>query len=195
MQGRSNTGLRDNGAAASAVIVGPSRTGFRRLVAEAMAANGIDVLEARMYTREDGLVVDSYEVRDDRTLGSVDAEKWSSFRSDLEQALSGNIDMAAKLANRVAAYPPSPGPMPLAHASIDSASGDLVITVECSDRIGRLSEILSTLQDCGLDIHLAKLDSREGGVVDSFHVVGGEVGADVGGIEDLERRIADEIRP
>lgn len=191
MQGRSNTGIRNNGAAASAVVVGRSRPGFRRLVAEAMAANGIDVLEARIHTREDGVVVDSYQVRDDRTLGSVDDGKWSSFRADLEQALSGNIDIAAKLANRVAAYPPSPGTMPAAHASIDSASEDLVITVECSDRIGRLSEIFSALQDCGLDIRLAKLDSREGGVVDSFHVVGGEVGR----IEDLERRIAEAISP
>jgi len=194
MQGRSNTGIRSNGAAASAVVVGRSHPGFRRLVAEAMAANGIDVLEARMHTREDGFVVDTYEVRHDR-LETVDDGKWDSFRSDLELALSGNIDVGAKLANRVAAYPPSPGTMPVAHASIDSASDDLVITVECSDRIGRLSEILSVLHDCGLEIRLAKLDSREGGVVDSFHVVGGGPGADVGGIEDLERRIADAIKP
>ncbi|MFP3882190.1 MAG: HD domain-containing protein [Actinomycetota bacterium] len=195
MQGWSNTSIRKSDSAASAVIVGRSRPGFRRLVAEAMAANGIDVLEARMHTREDGLVVDSYEVRDDRTRGPVDDEKWSSFRSDLEQVLNGSIDIGAKLASRVAAYPPSPGPLPRAHASIDSASDDLVVTVECSDRIGRLSEILSAFQDCGLDIRLAKLDSREGGVVDSFHVVGGEGGADEGGVEDLERRIADAISP
>ena len=195
MQGRSNSGIREKGAAASAVIVGRSRPGFRRLVAEALAANGIDVLEARMHTRDDGLVVDSYEVRDDRTLGSVDDGKWGSFQSDLEQALSGSLDIAAKLARRVSAYRTPRGPRPIARGSLDSASGDLVITIECSDRIGRLSEILTILEGCGLEIRLAKIDSREGGVVDSFHVAGVPVGPDPMMMRDLERRIVDAIRP
>lgn len=195
MQGTSNSGLREKGAAASAVIVGRSRPGFRRLVAEALAANGVDVLEARMHTREDGLVVDSYEVRDDRTRGSIDDEKWGSFRFDLEQALIGSVDIGAKLARRVSAYRTPRGPRPVARGSFDSASGELVITIECSDRIGRLAEILTILEDCGLEIRLAKIDSREGGVVDSFHVAGGAKGRDTTRIEDLERRIVESMRP
>lgn len=195
MQGPSNAGIREKAAAASVVIVGRSRPGLRRLVAEALAANGIDVLEARMHTREDGLVVDSYEVRDDRTRGSIEEERWSSFRFDLEQALSGSVDIGAKLDKRVSAYRAPRGPRPVASGSFDSASGGLVITIECSDRIGRLSEILTILEEVGLDIRLAKLDSREGGVVDTFHVAGAGEGPYRTGIDDLERRIADAIRP
>ena len=67
----------------------------------------------------------------------------------------------------------------------------MVVVVKCSDRIGRLAEILGVLDECGLDIRLAKLDSREGEVVDTFHVIDA-VPSD---LVDLERRIAGAITP
>lgn len=193
--GVSRVGVRPQPPLEVAVVVGKARTGFRRLVAAAFAANGVDVLEARLFTRLDGVVVDSFMVRDDQTGVGVPAERWDGVRADIEAALAGEIDTSSKAATRAAAYPvPSRVPAaPSAKATVDTATGELVLTVKCSDRIGRLAEILTILADSGLEIRLAKLDGRGGEIVDTFHVSSGLVGATEEEIGQLESRIADSI--
>jgi UTP:GlnB (protein PII) uridylyltransferase len=129
-------------------------------------------------------------VSDDRTGAAVESAKWDTVRNDLESALLGQLDTGSKLAARVAAYGGGSGNKPAVRGVIDGASGELVVTIKCADRIGRLAEILTVLHDCGLDIGLAKIDSREGEVVDTFHVVGTH-----GDIDALEHRIASSLSP
>ncbi len=193
MSGESNLGVWEEGTIETVSVVGRSRAGFRQTVANVFAANGIDVLEARLLGRGDGLVVDSFRVRDDRTGSTVPAQRWDQVRIDLEAGLVGELDTGSKLATRAASYPVAGRPEgpPEARVSIDPATGEMVVVVKCSDRIGRLAEILGVLDECGLDIRLAKLDSREGEVVDTFHVIDA-VPSD---LADLERRIADAITP
>jgi [protein-PII] uridylyltransferase len=197
LSGVSNLGVRPAPPFEIAVVVGRARPGFRRLVAAAFAANGVDVLEARLMSRSDGMVVDSFMVRDDRTGGVVLPERWESVRSDIEAGLLGALDTSSKAAARAAAYPePALAAIPpSASADFDAASGDLFVTVKCSDRIGRLAEILTVLGDMGLEIRLAKLDSRGGEVVDTFHVSPGDFGDDPGEVARMEERIASGITP
>lgn len=195
LDGVSGVGVRSSDPVESAVVVGRDRPGFRRLAAEVFAANGIDVLEARMSSRDDGVVVDSYKVRDDRTWGSIEPGRWDSVRADLEGGLLGRLDTGSKLAARAAAYDGGGDDKPDVRGSFDAASGDLVMMVTCADRVGRLAEILAVLDDCGLGIRLAKIDSREGEVVDTFHV-GGVVELDgERALEELEHRIASGLSP
>jgi [protein-PII] uridylyltransferase len=102
----------------------------------------------------------------------VPGERWERVRVDLEACLEGELDIDDRVAARAAAYPASDAsrPRPSAVVTTDVATGDLVVVVKCSDRIGRLAEILGVLEDEGLVIRLAKLDSREGEVIDTFHV-------------------------
>lgn len=195
MDGVSNLGVRSASPLETAVVVGQSRPGFRRRVAEVFAANGIDVMEARMLSRRDGTIVDSFRVTDDRTGGTIDPEKWDGVRHDLEAGLVGELDTGSKVAARAAAYDESGGAKPVVRGTVDSASGDLVMTIKCADRIGRLAEILAVLNDCGLEIRLAKIDSREGEVIDTFHVDGHGPGAKVGAVEALAQRVANAMSP
>jgi len=190
LEGVSGLGVRSDDPIGTAVVVGRSLAEFRRRVAEVFAANGIDVLEARLLTRGDGLILDTFRVRDDRTGDRVMPEKWGPVRSDLEAGLLGDLDTGSKVATRAAAYGEGAGSDVVVSGSIDGASGELVLTVKCSDRIGRLAEILGALSDFGLDIRLAKIDSREGEVVDTFHLTGGPTD-----IESVERHLAGAINP
>ena len=194
--GVSNLGVRVGEPIETVVVVGPSLPGFRRTVAAVFAANGVDVLEARLFGRSDGLVVDSFRVRDDRTGGTVPGERWDRVRVDVAAGLLGDLDTDDRLAIRAAAYPipDLSRPEPTARISTDPATGDLVVVVKCSDRIGRLAEILGVLDVCGLEIRLAKLDSREGEVIDTFHVGTGPSMADLD-LPGLERRIAQGVTP
>jgi len=194
--GASSLGVRVGAPIETVVVVGPNVPGFRRIVAAVFAANGVDVLEARMFGRSDDLVVDSFQVRDDRTGGVVPSERWDRVRVDLGASLLGELDTDDKVAVRAAAYPTRDGsrPKPSVNVSTDPATGDLVLMVKCSDRIGRLAEILGVLEAFGLEIRLAKLDSREGEVIDTFHVgpAPSMAGLD---LSELGQRIADNVTP
>lgn len=183
-------GVRRGDPFQTAVVVARMAPGLRHHVAEVFAANGIDVLEARLYTRGDALVLDSFRVRDDRTGTTVDPARWDVVREDLEAAVTGRLDSGSKLAARAAAYRSEAGDVPVARAEVDVATGDLVVTIKCSDRIGRLAEIIAVLNECGLEIGLAKIEGREGEVVDTFHVTGV-----VEDLADLEQRIATALSP
>jgi [protein-PII] uridylyltransferase len=189
-----NLGVRSASPIDAVAVVGPDAPGFRRIVGAVFATHGVDVLEARMFGRSDGLVVDSFRVRDDRTGGVVPSDRWELVRVDLEAGLRGELDIDDRVAARAAAYPASDAsrPRPSAVVTTDLASGDLVVVVKCSDRIGRLAEILGVLEAEGLVIRLAKLDSREGEVIDTFHIAGGPSTTD---LQELGRRIADEVSP
>lgn len=195
LQGESELGVRPWGPVDAAVVVGRARPGFRRCVADAFAANGIDVLEARLFGRSDGLIVDIFRVRSDRTGGRIESRKWTSVRRDIEGGLLGELDTGSKVAARAAAYPGVAGDKPMVRGSIDAASGELVLTIKCADRIGRLAEIVGVLNDCDLRIRLAKLDSREGEVVDTFWVDADSNGMERDDIASLEGRIASSISP
>jgi [protein-PII] uridylyltransferase len=196
LAGASNVGVRVGEPIETVVVVGPMLPGFRRTVAAVFAANGVDVLEARLFGRSDGLVVDSFRVQDDRTGGVVPVERWDRVRVDVEAGLLGQLDTDNRVATRAASYPVPDlsRPQPSARISTDPATGDLVVLVKCSDRIGRLAEILGVLDECGLEIRLAKLDSREGEVIDTFHVGTGPSMA-VADLTELEQRIADSVTP
>ncbi len=196
LAGASNLAVRGEAPFETAVVVGPSIPGFRRIVAAVFAANGVDVLEARMFGRSDGIVVDSFRVRDDRAGGVIPGERWTRVRDDLRAGLLGRIDTDDRVAVRAAAYATADAsrPKPGVEISTDPATGDRVLTVKCSDRIGRLAEILGVLEDFGLEIRLAKLDSREGEVIDTFHV---GPGPSMAGREsaDLGQQIAATLKP
>jgi [protein-PII] uridylyltransferase len=183
-------GVREDLPLETAVVAGRIGPAVRARVGEAFAAHGIDVVEARMTTSGERMV-DTFRVRDDRTGGQVPAERWDRVRNDLSDALSGGAGAGERLAARVASYPTAPVVEPEARVTRDPASGAVVITVKCSDRIGRLAEILGVLDELGLVVSLAKLESRGQQVVDTFHVEDGPSGEEESGA--LATRIAGMI--
>lgn len=156
----------------TAVVIGRFSAGLRTATAGAFASNGIDVLEARLQSRSDGLVIDTFLIRDDRTHETVRGDRVMKARQDIEDAMAGRISPHMKISERAAAYEMVGAPTYelRVDASIDPASDDLIVTIRCADRVGRLFEMLEALDKAGLQIRLAKLDTRGGEVVDTFHI-------------------------
>ena len=178
------------------LVIGRPRPGFRQIVAEILAANGIDVLQARLRSRGDGVTVDSFVVHDDRTGGTVGPERWGRVREDIDSALAGDLDTTSKVAVRADAYErvDRRGDIrPQVRIYRDPATEEPVITVRCEDRIGRLAELLSVLTGVGIEIRLAKLDNRAGELIDTFHVRDEAIPKDLASLEELERAIASAL--
>lgn len=154
------------------LVVGADRTGFLGAVAAVFAGQGVSIVGARLFTRSDGTAIDEFQVVDDRTGGPVASERWQRIERDLVDAVRGALDTDALLASRARVYQnglrrPGPAAVTLPEGA---SSRYTVVEVRCPDRIGRLAEIAAALYGAGLDIGLARLDTRASEVIDTFHV-------------------------
>jgi [protein-PII] uridylyltransferase len=155
------------------VVAGVDRTGFLGTVAAAFAVHGVSVRSARLFTRADGSALDTFEVADDLTGGTVPDDRWPRIRSDLSAALSGEHDLTPDVAARAKAYRSGERTdVPVSVRFPDRVASPRATTIEvrCADRIGRLAEIVAALYSADLDVSYAKLDTRAGEVVDTFSV-------------------------
>ncbi len=128
------------------------------------------MLDGRFYTRADGVALDLFHVQD--ALGhALDDRRWQRVREQLPAALRGELDFQALLREKAHAYrhaAPAGSTEVIADAGPAGASG--IIEVHCADRIGLLHQIAHGLFELGLDIRLAKIDTRGPHVIDSFYV-------------------------
>jgi [protein-PII] uridylyltransferase len=153
-------------------VVAPDRSGLFCRVAGTLALHGLDVLSARVWSSEDGMAVEVFEV--DAALGQPpDATR---LESDLSRALSGRLSLEARLAERAHTYrvrrPSSAFPVePRVTVDNEASATATVIEVRAPDGVGVLYRITRALAELELDIRHAKVATLGAEVVDSFYVV------------------------
>jgi [protein-PII] uridylyltransferase len=156
-----------DGAIPTVVVVAQDRPGLLATVAGVFSLHGLNVLEARIATRVDGVAVDTFRVED--VLGSlrVIPADWDRIRHDLEAALSGGLDVAARLVAKASAYAT---PSVESRVTIEMEEQSWKITVRGPDRVGLLHDLARELTVGGMEITMAKVTTRGNQVVDVFSV-------------------------
>ncbi len=152
------------------------RAGLFSKIAGSFAAAGINILSAQIFTRADGIVLDTFFVTDARAGGLVNREERETFEAILLQALTGQtVDFRALIARQKAARPLY---MSLEGERIptriqfdnDTSENRTVIDIETEDHLGLLYVISQALTELDLDISLAKISTEKGAAIDSFYV-------------------------
>ena len=176
------------------LVVGYDRRGFLLSVCRAFAANGIGVHEARLYTRADGVVIDAFEVRDDRSGEVVEADRWPKVHETLAGLESNGGLLRDMVREREAAYdsaqqsPVRVGPRP------ELPQLNTVLEVRATDRVGLLVDVVEAIYAEGLDLHLARIDTRANQAIDVLHVSrSGAPIRDEVELDDLCRRLENRI--
>lgn len=97
------------------------------------------------------------------------------LRADLVRALDGSLDIAARLAERDAAYPRRRGTVaPPPRVAVASAGSRLatVIEVRAQDAPGLLHRIGRALESAGVEVRSAHVSTLGANAVDAFYVTG-----------------------
>jgi [protein-PII] uridylyltransferase len=152
------------------LVVAPDRPGLLSWIAGALAIGGISILSAEVFTTEDGAAIDLFEV-EGAFEPEIDERRWRRFRSTLRRALDGAISVEAAVEEQRARYPAPRVPIELT-VRIDNDASDFstVVEVGAADRIGLLHDVTRVFADLKLDVHLAKVATYGGRVVDAFYV-------------------------
>ncbi|MDD2557850.1 MAG: [protein-PII] uridylyltransferase [Desulfuromonas sp.] len=167
------------------IIVTLDVPGLFTTIAGVMAGNGINILEAQIYTLSNGMAVDILQVdsgshspygkdclEDDQ--GGRD-DDWDAIERDLLKYLQGRDDLSALVkqrreALRFSELKVTPGVPPLVSINNEVSADYTVIDITAKDKVGLLYAINSTLNRLGLYIGVAKITTQGKQAGDTFYV-------------------------
>jgi [protein-PII] uridylyltransferase len=136
----------------------------------------LNILSAQIFSRQDGIVLDTFYVTEVHGGGMVARESRERFEEMLLKALTrGPLDFHSLIARQKVArplYQGLPGQRIKTRILFDNATSEdrTVIDVETEDHLGLLYAISDVLTKLGLDIALAKISTEKGAAVDTFYV-------------------------
>ena len=153
------------------------RPGLFSRISGSFAAAGINILSAQIFSRTDGLALDSYDVTSGRSGSVVTKEERQRFEELLSRALMGEkVDFRQAILRPSSTKKPDRAwlegqslPTTIRFDNLTSEDST-VIDVETEDRLGLLYEIAEVFAELRLDIHLAKIVTEHGAALDSFYV-------------------------
>jgi [protein-PII] uridylyltransferase len=152
------------------------RAGLFSKIAGSFSAAGLNILSAQIFTRADGIVLDTFFVIDARTGNLADREQRDEFEKIFDRVLTDeDVDFQAlvlrhKLTRPL--YQAYTGEHIPTRVSFDNEASETrtVVEIETEDRLGLLYAISQALSEVELDISAAKICTERGAAIDSFYV-------------------------
>jgi [protein-PII] uridylyltransferase len=168
-------------------------------IAGVMAAKGLQVLDAQIITRDDAVVVDTFQVIDPDHAGEPTADRRADIAGAVKQVLTGaeSVETLIRQGSRLSLERrPSIVRQPT-DVQIDNDTSDrfTIIDVFADDKQGLLHVLTRAIFVLGLSVHAARISTRLDQVVDVFYVTdagGGKV-VDHARLEAIRTAIAQEI--
>jgi [protein-PII] uridylyltransferase len=152
------------------------RAGLFGKIAGSLSAAGLNILGAQIFTRADGIVLDTFFVNDGRSGNLAAREQREKFSDLLESVLTGEeINLHKLIAQQSTARPAYSaylGERISTQIHFDNTASDdrTLIEIETEDRLGLLHAISQTFAEQRLDISAARIVTERGAAVDSFYV-------------------------
>ena len=152
------------------------RAGLFGKIAGTLSAVGLNILGAQIFTRADGIALDTFFVNDSRTGNLATREQREKFTGLLESVLTGDeVDLRSLIALQTSArssYSAYLGERIGTQINFDNEASDdrTLIEIETEDRLGLLFVISQTFAELSLDISAARIVTERGAALDSFYV-------------------------
>ncbi len=163
----------DEGRAVTEVVFcAHDHPGLFARFAGALAASGMNVVEARVFTFADGIAIDTFQVQDTDGRAVTGARPLQMLEHRVRAALGGEIDLRYEVhrrrawPSRTAVFTVPPRVLIDNHAS----AAHTVIEVNGRDRPGFLFDVAHALSDLSLRIATARIATYGERVVDVFYV-------------------------
>lgn len=138
-----------------------------------LTANDANILDAQIFTRNDGIIIDKFRVSDYVTKGALNESQINKIKSELNDVLSGIIDIEHLLHRHRMKWRRRSqhfNPNTRIDVEFEDHPGYSIIDVFAPDMMGFLYKITETMSTLGLNISFAKIATRVDGIVDSFYV-------------------------
>ncbi|MCS7053656.1 MAG: HD domain-containing protein [Ignavibacterium sp.] len=139
------------------------------------AINDVNIHDARIFTRKDGIVIDSFNVLDFKTHSKVSKEKYQKLEDDFHKVLSGFLQLNKEVSKLKSRWKRLEKKLFSRESEIkvsfDQHDKYTIIDVSSPDRLGFLYHLTTEMSQLGLIIYFAKISTKGDDIVDSFYVL------------------------
>jgi [protein-PII] uridylyltransferase len=195
---------RHSNTSAELTVAVQDRHGLFADLAGTLAANGIEILSAELNTREDGIAIDQFMLRQASTRQAVEDHRYQAIEKALREAVAGKLDVAGLVEHwstrnaprkRSRVTPARRRNLPQVVCDNETAVSSTLIEVHAIDEPGLAYKIASVLARLGLEIVCARIATERSDALDVFYVTDGDgLKLTEEMTDSVERALTDELK-
>jgi len=164
----------------------------------ALSSNDANIVDANIFTRKDGIIIDRFKVFDNITKRSLTEGQQKKIEADLISIIKGIVTpeelferhkmrWQRKLKNEI-------NPNIKVGVNFSESHGFCLIEIYAPDSLGFLYRVTSVISGAGLSIHFAKIATRVDGIVDTFYVLKNDGGLPARSeLEELAKKVLEIV--
>jgi len=141
-----------------------------------LAINDVNIHDAKIFTRRDGIAIDTFNLTDFRTHKKIEESRYEKIESDLNKVLKGLLRLSGEMESLKSKWWRIESKLFKRTGQIKIAFEKhkkyTIIDVFSPDRLGFLYHVTNKMNELGLNIYFAKISTRGDDIVDSFYVLG-----------------------
>lgn len=149
-------------------VVTWDRAGLFFKLAGALSVAGLNILSAKITTRNDHIALDSFEVE---ATGSETGGKREAFTRAVEEALVANRDLSSSIAAQAPRFSSAAAThAPIVDVYLEINSPRAIIEMHVPDRFGLLYRVGRLFAEAGFSLTSARVHTERGLAIDRFHL-------------------------
>jgi [protein-PII] uridylyltransferase len=137
--------------------------------------NDANIHDAKIFTRKDSIVIDTFNVTDFRTHQKIETARYQKIRTDLFDVITGMLVLSQEFAKMKSRwwrienkFFKRSGKVKIVFENHERYT---IIDVFSPDRLGFLYQVTRKMNELGLMIYFAKISTKGDDIVDSFYVL------------------------
>jgi [protein-PII] uridylyltransferase len=140
-----------------------------------LTINDVNIHDAKIFTRKDGIVIDTFNVTDFRSNHLIEKERFTKIEQDLKKVVTGMLQLNKEVASMKSKWWRIENKLFKRSGQVkivfERQEKYTIIDVFSPDRIGFLYQVTSKMNELGLNIYFAKIATRGDDIVDAFYVL------------------------
>ncbi len=140
-----------------------------------LSINDANIYDAKIFTRKDGIVIDTFNITDFRTHNKIEQERYQKIKKDFKSVVAGLLQLNQEFARMKTKWW-------RIESKFFKRSGKIkvefekherytIIDIFSPDRLGFLYQVTNKMNELGLSIYFAKISTKADDIVDSFYVL------------------------
>lgn len=137
--------------------------------------NDANIHDAKIFTRKDGIVIDTFNVTDFRSHKKLDESRYDKIKNDLDAVVAGRLQLNQEFAKLKSKWWRIENKFFKRSGKVkvmfEKHEKYTIIDVFSPDRLGFLYQVTHKMNELGLSIYFAKISTKGDDIVDSFYVL------------------------
>lgn len=139
-----------------------------------LAINDLNIHDAKIFTRKDGVVIDSFNVSDFRTEKLIEESKFKGIKKTIVKAITDELNIEKEFEKVRSKWKRiiknDTGTIEKVEIDFEEHEKYSIIDVYAPDKIGLLYTITNKMSHLGLTVAFAKISTKVDGVLDAFYI-------------------------